>query len=171
MKHLKKTFKLEKIMDLPNIADKLDEEDLKRLSEEVIRSFELDHQSRHEWERLTEQALDVIELKHEPKHHPWPNASSVKYPLISTAVIQFASRQMPELVRNGKVAHAQVIGRDEDGSKEARAKRVTQHMSFQLLHEMEEWEDDLDKLLHMLASVGTVFKKTYYDPIKGRPVS
>jgi chaperonin GroES len=171
MKQLKQTFKLEDIITLPNIAEKMDEEDLSRLASEVISSVDLDIQSRSDWERLTEKALDLIELKHEMKHNPWPNASSVKYPLVSTAVIQFASRQMPTLIRNGKVAEVQVIGSDPDGSKMERASRVSKHMSYQLLHEMEEWEDELDKMLHMLASVGTVFKKTYYDPVKRRPVS
>lgn len=171
MKQLKKTFNIDDMITLPNIAEKMDEEDLCRLASDVISSYEYDKQSRAEWERITEKALEVIELKHEMKHTPWPNASNVKYPLISTAVIQFASRQMPALIRNDKVAEAQVIGADPTGEKEQRAARVSKHMSYQLLHEMEEWEDELDKMLHMLAAVGTVFKKTYYDPVKERPVS
>ena len=171
MRKLKKTFELDEIINLPNIADQLDEDDLAHISSEVITSYEHDKDSRHDWERLTEKALDVIELKHEMKHTPWPNASNVKYPLISTAVIQFASRQMPSLIRNGKVVESQVIGKDLTGEKEKRAGRVSKHMSYQLLHEMEEWEDELDKMLHMLASVGTVFKKTYWDPVKQRPIS
>lgn len=171
MKQLKKTFDIEDIINLPNIAEKMDDEDLTRLAGDVIRFYDHDKQSRADWERITEKALDVIELSHEMKHTPWPNASNVKYPLISTAVIQFASRQMPALVRNGKVAEAQVVGIDPTGEKEQRASRVAKHMSYQLLHEMEEWEDELDKMLHMLAAVGTVFKKTYYDPVKERPVS
>ena len=171
MKQLKQTFDLDEIINLPNIAEKMNEEDLSRLATEVISSVDLDRQSRDEWERLTEKSLDLIELKHEMKHNPWPNASSVKYPLISTAVIQFASRQMPVMIRNGKVAEIQTIGADPTGEKADRATRVSKHMSYQLLHQMEEWEDELDKMLHMLASVGTVFKKTFYDPIKKRPVS
>ena len=171
MKKLTKTFNLEEIVDLPNIAVKMDEQDLSSLASSVITNYEHDKDSRREWESLTEKALKIIELKHEPKHTPFPGASNVKYPLASTAVIQFASRQMPMLIRNGKVAEAQVIGRDDDGEKEKRASRVSRHMSFQVLHQMDNWEDDMDKLLHMLASVGTVFKKTYFDPVKGMPVS
>lgn len=171
MKKLKKTFDLDSIKDLPNIADKLDQEDLAKLVADVKAGYETDKDSRRDWERITEKALDLVELKHEDKHTPWPKASNVKYPLISTAVIQFASRQMPSLVKNGKVAETAVIGADPSGEKEARATRVAKHMSYQLLFEMEEWEDELDIMLHMLASVGTTFKKTYYDPIKLRPVS
>src|SRR5262245_618361 len=37
-------------------------------------------------------------------------------------------------------------------------------MSWQCLTQMKEWEDEVDKLLHVLPIVGTVFKKTYNDP-------
>lgn len=167
----KKSFSLDELIDLPNIAPLLDEQDLLALANKVVTTYKYDKDSRREWENLTKKALKIIELKHEPKHTPFPGASNVKYPLASTAVIQFASRQMPMLIRNGKVAEAQVIGRDPDGEKEKRAARVSRHMSFQVLHQMDNWEDDMDKLLHMLASVGTVFKKTYYDPIKSKPCS
>ena len=167
----KKSFSLDELIDLPNIAPLLDEQDLLALANKVVTTYKYDKDSRREWENLTKKALKIIELKHEPKHTPFPGASNVKYPLASTAVIQFASRQMPMLIRNGKVAEAQVIGRDPDGEKEKRAARVSRHMSFQVLHQMDNWEDDMDKLLHMLASVGTVFKKTYYDPVKSKPCS
>lgn len=166
-----KKFDLEDIVESPNIAPEFKEEDLNKIADHVIRMFEQDQDSRKKWEVITNKALDIIELTHETKTTPWVGASNVKHPLIATAVTQFASRQMPLIVRNGKVAEAQVIGRDLDGSKEQRASRISKHMSYQLLFEMSEWEDEMDKLLSMLASVGTVFKKTYYDPVKQRPSS
>jgi len=39
-------------------------------------------------------------------------------------------------------------------------------MSYQLLDEMDSWEEEMDKLLIMLPIVGTMFKKTYWDPLK-----
>jgi chaperonin GroES len=44
-------------------------------------------------------------------------------------------------------------------------------MSYQLKEEMTEWEEDTDKMLHMLPILGTVFRKTYFDAMKGRNVS
>jgi chaperonin GroES len=39
-------------------------------------------------------------------------------------------------------------------------------MSYQLLEEMDGWEEAFDKMLIALPIVGCMFKKTYYDPIK-----
>lgn len=50
----------------------------------------------------------------------------------------------------------------------ARAKRVEKFMNWQLLEEIEEWEPEMDKLLHMLPVVGCVHKKTIYNPLLGR---
>jgi chaperonin GroES len=44
-------------------------------------------------------------------------------------------------------------------------------MSYQLMEEMDCWEEDMDKLLIMLPIVGTVFKKTYWDSISQKNCS
>lgn len=44
-------------------------------------------------------------------------------------------------------------------------------MSYQVLHEMDNWEEDMDRLLFMLPIVGTVFKKTYWDDFNKRTAS
>ena len=44
-------------------------------------------------------------------------------------------------------------------------------MSFQVLHEMEEWEEQMDKVLFIAAITGVGFKKTYFDSDLGRNVS
>ena len=55
--------------------------------------------------------------------------------------------------------------------KEASALRVGQYMTYQLHEQMEEWEEDMDKLLHVLPIIGTAFKKTYFDSIERKSVS
>jgi chaperonin GroES len=57
------------------------------------------------------------------------------------------------------------------GDKAARAKRIGDHMSYQHLEEMPEWEEDTDKLLNILPVVGCEFRKTYRDIAMGRNVS
>jgi len=57
------------------------------------------------------------------------------------------------------------------GSKLQRASGIGEHMSWQLLDEQPEWEPETDQLLHLLSIVGTVFRKTYFDPRKGRNTS
>jgi chaperonin GroES len=55
--------------------------------------------------------------------------------------------------------------------KRERAERIALHMNFQLLGEMAEWDEEMDRLLHILPVIGQCFKKTYYDTAEGRNVS
>ena len=57
------------------------------------------------------------------------------------------------------------------GAKQLRAEKIGRHMSWQLLNEQEEWEPQTDSLLITLPIVGTMFRKTYYDPSQRRNVS
>ncbi|HPP19055.1 MAG TPA: cell envelope integrity protein TolA, partial [Candidatus Dojkabacteria bacterium] len=106
------------------------------------------------------------------KTYPWPNAANIKYPLLATAAMQFAARAYPTLVpSDGKIVKCRVIGFDHDGEKTKRAERISKHMSYQVLEEMEDWEEDMDKLLICLPIAGTCFKKTYWNPNKQRNCS
>lgn len=155
-----------------NIVELLDEETLDRISEQVLAGYQLDLDSRSEWETIMEKALKLTKQVFEPKSRPnMAKAANVKYPLITTAAIEFASRVYPEIIQSGRVVHAKVIGRDPGFIKSQQATRVSKHMSYQLLEESPEWEDSVDKMLHMLPIFGTVFKKIFFDPIKGRNVS
>lgn len=149
-----------------NIAKKLDEEKLKEIGAEAFKGFDLDLQSRKEWEQHLDEWTKLAKQTVEPKMWPWPNASNIKYPLLSTAAMQFAARAYPSLVpANGRVVYAKSVGKDPTGEKNKVSEAVSIYMSYQLLTEMTGWEEDMDKLLIMLPIVGTMFKKTYWDPL------
>ncbi|HZC38595.1 MAG TPA: hypothetical protein VE221_07970, partial [Sphingomicrobium sp.] len=57
------------------------------------------------------------------------------------------------------------------GAKQKRADNIGRHMSWQLLNEQTEWEEQTDRLLIVIAIAGTMFRKTYFDPSKRRNVS
>jgi chaperonin GroES len=57
------------------------------------------------------------------------------------------------------------------GFKQTRADRIGRHMSWQLLSEMPEWEEQTDRLLIVTAIVGCMFRKNYYDPERRQNVS
>lgn len=54
---------------------------------------------------------------------------------------------------------------------EDRATRISHHMSYQILEEDENWEENHDKALLIQSIVGCVFKKSYFDPILSHNVS
>lgn len=124
----------------------------------------------------------------------WVGNSNVIYPLITTASIQFAARAYPAIIPGRNVVKGVVIGSDDGiplmangqpvigpngqpqwivppGAKRIRADKIAEHMSWQLLDEQEEWEPEVDTLLHVLPIVGCEFKKTFFDKQKDRNAS
>lgn len=149
-----------------NIAEKLDESLLNKIGSDAYQGFDLDFQSRAEWEQQIDTWTKLAKQTVEPKSYPWPKASNIKYPLLSTAAMQFAARAYPSLLpSNGKIVSSRPIGKDPDGSKSKIAEAVSIYMSYQLLEEMDGWEEEMDKLLIMLPITGTMFKKTYWDSL------
>lgn len=135
----------------------------------MVEEFEIDLESRKAegWDDRNEQAVKLAMQVKEDKSFPWQGAANIKYPLVTTAAIQFAARAYPAIVDGWNVVKAKVLGEPTEEKRE-RADRIGQHMSWQLLEEMQEWEGDTDKLLHMLPVVGTMIRKAWFDPIAGR---
>ena len=160
-------MKLQKILESSNLAADLSDDKLIEIGKDVVSGYETDLDSRKPWEKdlknWTELALQVAS----DKTFPWPNAANIKYPLLATAAMQFAARAYPTLIpSNGKVVKCKVIGSDPTGEKSMRAFRVSTHMSYQVMEQMDGWEEDMDKLLIALPISGTCFKKTYWDSSK-----
>jgi len=154
------------IIESVNIAEKLDDDKLRTIGADALEGFQQDLESRRAWEQAMEEWTKLATQHREDKTYPWPKASNVKYPLLTTAAMQFAARAYPSLVpSDGKIVKSTVIGKDPDGTKYQQADRVSTYMSYQLMHEMVGWEEGMDKLLIMLPVVGTIFKKTYWDSI------
>ena len=163
---------LRAIIEQINIAEELDDDELNKIGEECRQGLEDDLESRSDWDRCVEEWTKLAIQAKKQKSWPWPNSANVKYPLVSTAAMQFAARAYPSLVpANGKVVSATVVGKDPDGQKLAQADRVSTYMSYQMMHEVPGWEESMDKLLIMLPVVGTIFKKTYWCPIKKHVIS
>ena len=166
-------LKLETIINnTKNLAEELDDDTLISIGNDVVEGYETDKASREPWEKdlksWTELALQISGNK----TYPWPNAANIKYPLLATAAMQFAARAYPTLVpSDGKIVKCRVTGFDHDGEKTKRAERISKHMSYQVLEEMDDWEEDMDKLLICLPIAGTCFKKTYWNPNKQRNCS
>jgi len=155
-----------------NIADTLSDEELISIGNDCVEGYETDEASREGWKENLEQWTKMALQVADKKTFPWPNASNIKFPLLSTAAMQFAARAYPTLVpADGKVVKCRVVGSDPTGEKTRRAIRISKHMSYQVMEEMEEWDEEMDRLLITLPIAGTVFKKTYYDPEKERNVS
>lgn len=155
-----------------NLAADEEEEDLNKIGEEAKKGYEADEATRKEWLDETADWMEMAQQIKKAKTFPWPDASNVKYPLISTAAMQFAARAYPSLIPgDGKVVKMRVIGKDPTGQKTTKANNTADYMSWQLLFEMPGWEEDTDKLLNTLPVVGSMFRKVYFDKTRGHNVS
>lgn len=163
---------IDSILATTNLAEGLEDTTLKKIGQDVVDGYKADCNSREEWERKNEQWVRLATQFMEKKTFPWPNAANVKFPLLTTAAMQFSARAYPALVPSQSIVVGKVVGKDdEQQSKRAKAERIGMHMSYQLLEQMEDWEEDMDKLCLTLPIVGTCFKKTYFDPVKGKNCS
>jgi len=164
-------YSFEDLADFDNIAEELDEQTLHHIGATVVEAYDEDMDSRAEWEDRFDESMDLAMQTVEKKSFPWDGASNVKYPILTTAALQFSSRAYPALVSGTQVVKAKVSGFDPTGQKRESAIRVGKHMSYQVLEEMENWEEEMDKLCVILPIVGSVFKKTYFNPSLGHNVS
>ena len=183
-------------LEMNNIAETMKDPILTDIGDRVVSDYEIDKDSRKDWERIQERALN---LARQIAAKDRDSTANVNYPTLATASIQFAARAYGNIVKGRDVVKAKIIGKVEqpppmpempmmDGampdpmsggmpqpmmgqppippplpSKDARAKRLGSFMSYQMLEEVEDWENSLDELLVMLPVTGCCFKKTYYD--------
>jgi len=158
---------IEAILDAAlNVAELLEEDHLDQIGTQVIQDFEIDRETMGDWLKGIEDGIKLASQNIETKTEPWPGAANIKHALILEACIQFSARALPEIIRDDKIVKPKKFGKDPQMQKLARAMRVADFMNWQLLEGMETWTEDLDRLLIVLAMVGTVFKKTYYCPIE-----
>lgn len=184
---------LQEILEAGNLCEILDEDVVARIGQDCKRGLEIDEESRADWILRHDRALDLAMQVSDEKTYPFEGASNVIYPLITTGANQFAARAYPAIVPGSNLVKCRVNGDDSGifevlgpdpqtgqpqtrpvvpaGAKAGKAARVSQHMSFQLLDEMEEWEPDTDALLTYLAIAGSAFRKLWFDNNLNRPRS
>lgn len=162
---------LRKIFEVPNVISLLGETELSKVSEVAVVGYESDDESRSEWKQRNKEGMELAMQLYEKKDFPHENASNVMYPLLSIAAIQFSSRAYPNLIPGWDIVKGKVVGKDPVGVKADAANRVQTHMNYQLNEEMEEWEEETDRLLTVIPILGCCFKKTYFSAIHKRNVS
>lgn len=161
----------DKLIKASNLCDRFSEEDLTKIGEWCYECYARDLESRQNWLRRTEAALDLAMQVQKDKTFPWQNCSNIIFPLVTIAAMQFHARAYPVIVSGKDVVQCQSYGNDPQGIDKARAKRVSAHMSWQLLDQDECWEEEMDRALLNVAIVGCGFKKSYYDADLGHNVS
>jgi chaperonin GroES len=154
-----------------NLGTLLTVEQSDRIGTRVKDGYLADKESRKEWERRNRDANELALQVVKTKSTPWQGASNVKFPLLTVATLQFAARAYGALLKGPDIVKCRVTGADPTGAKKARATRVASHLSWQVLEQDENWEEEHDRLLMTVPIVGCSFMKSWYDPVKGHNCS
>jgi hypothetical protein len=153
-----------------NIAERLSDNEAKRLADDLIADYRNDVSSRTEWEDTITKGLDLLGVKYNPLNRPFKGASGVTHPMLNEACVQFQAQAYKELLPPDGPVRAQIVG-SPTPEKEQQASRVKDYMNYLLMDKMEEYTTDVDQMLYYLPLTGSTFKKVYYDEILDRPVS
>lgn len=153
-----------------NLAEYIEEDDLRSMALELIGDFESDREARKDWAHAYVNGLDLLGMKTEPRADPWQGASGVFHPMLTEAVVRFQAQAMGELFPPSGPARTKILG-ELEGEVLKQAKRVEHELNYQLTEEMIEYRDELEQMLFHLPLAGSAFKKIYYDPIMERPAA
>jgi hypothetical protein len=153
-----------------NIAERLSDNEARRLADDLIADYRNDVSSRTEWEDTITKGLDLLGVKYNPLNRPFKGASGVTHPMLNEACVQFQAQAYKELLPPDGPVRAQIVG-SPTPEKEQQASRVKDYMNYLLMEKMEEYTTDVDQMLYYLPLTGSTFKKVYYDEILDRPVS
>ena len=154
-----------------NLADVISESELARIYIDLTSSIDDDRSSREDWEKTYTDGLKYLGMKFdETRSEPFEGASGVTHPLLGEAVTQFQAQAYKELLPAGGPVKTQVVGA-YDSAVEEQAQRVREFMNYEIVHVMDEYDEDLDQMLFYLPLAGSAFKKVYYDENLQRPVS
>jgi chaperonin GroES len=90
-------------------------EGLAKLGQKVVEDYERDLKDRKDWAEIAEDALNLaaqeIEGK-EVKSYPWKDCSNIRFPLLTTAALQFNARSYPAVVKGDEAVLCKVVGQD-----------------------------------------------------------
>lgn len=98
-----------------DVSGWMTETDLHALGGRVVEDYEQDKSDRSEWEKVVKEALKAAsqEAQGEVKTYPWPSCANIKYPMLTTAALQFNARAYPAIVKGDEAVSVKVVGRDQ----------------------------------------------------------
>ena len=150
--------------ELRNLATDLEEKELSEIGSSVLSDYESDLESRTKWDQMHSQWLRMYFQKDRPKNPPWDGSSQESLPLLSESCTQFSSRAIQAMFSSRKVIKAMPLGRVDSGAR-SRAKRIEEHMAFQIMDKMRGYKRGKRRMLLSVALHGSHFTKAYFDPL------
>jgi len=161
-----------------NLVDQIDEMELGRISEDLLRGIRDDLTSRNDWIEDRATGLKLLGLKIEipsmsgaADGAPVEGMSRVRHPLLLEAVLRFQANARSELLPTDGPVKIRNDDNDPSLEEDRLADALERDLNHYLTSTATEYYPDTDRMLLMLGFGGTAFKKVYYCPLRNRPVS
>ena len=151
-----------------NLIEKIDDDNLLGLANEVLDNFESDKNSRSDWESMFERGFDLLGLKLQETSDPFEGACTAVHPLLIESAVKFQAKASQELFPPAGPIKTQILG-EQTIDKQEQANRVQNFMNYQVTEQMPEYFDEFERMLFHLPLIGSAFKKVYYDATLDRP--
>lgn len=152
-----------------NIAESLEDEELKKIAEKCIKDYKFDLESRAAHDAKKADYLKLFYQDDKADNPPWAGSSDESIPILTEAVNQFQSRTYKAFFPNRNFVDAIPAGKSNKAARE-RAERVAAHINWQLAVEDRNYKRNKNQMFMACALHGNDFTKTYFDHLKKRTV-
>lgn len=161
-----------------NLVEDIDQFELGRIADELLRGVRDDLDSRQDWIEDRAQGIKLLGLKVEipglqgaSDGAPVEGMSKVRHPLLLEAVLRFQANARSELLPTDGPVKVRSESANDTVQQDEMATALESDLNHYLTAIAREYYPDTDKMLFMLGFGGTAFKKVYFCPLRGRPVS
>lgn len=161
-----------------NLAERIDHDELSRITEELLQGVMDDLQSRQEWIDDRAHGVKLLGLKIELPNFqgatdgaPVEGMSKVRHPLLLEAVLRFQANARSELLPTDGPVKIRNDSTTPTLLEDQMATALEQDLNHYLTAVATEYYPDTDRMLLMTGFGGTGFKKVYTCPLRNRPVS
>ena len=161
-----------------NLVEDIDYATLGRIGEDLLRGVRDDLDSRQDWIEDRAQGMKLLGLKVEipglqgaADGAPVEGMSRVRHPLLLEAVLRFQANARSELLPTDGPVKVRDDADKDSVEQQQLADALENDLNQYLTSVAKEYYPDTDRMLFMLGFGGTAFKKVYFCPLRGRPVS
>ena len=161
-----------------NLVEDIDQGALGSIADDLLRGIEDDIESRRDWIEGRAQGIKLLGLKLEipgiaggSDGAPVEGMSRVRHPLLLEAVLRFQANARSELLPTDGPVKIRDDNNNATLEEDTLANALERDLNHYLTATASEYYPDTDRMLLMLGFGGTSFKKVYFCPLRGRPVS
>ncbi|MDE2105098.1 MAG: hypothetical protein KGL39_48110 [Patescibacteria group bacterium] len=161
-----------------NLAMQIDQMELSRIAEDLLRGIADDIESRKDWVDNRAYGIRLLGLKLEQPNTggpadgaPLEGMSKVRHPLLLEAVLRFQANARSELLPTDGPVKIRNDDNNATYKEDVLANALERDLNHYLTSTASEYYPDTDRMLLLLGFGGTAFKKVYFCPLRNRPVS